>query len=244
VSFLSRLVPSLALAPRAGVIAAAIGAALALATPAAAQPDSGIPGNVSLDFPGGTVSEFAATIREEAEGANILLHPDAADVELPPITLEKAWWADALRVLHGWRLDSRGTVVTLVIEDEGSTLSVNALTGDARQATRVHRLRDTLDALNLTGDDVLTAVRVATDLSRAEGTMRYHEETALLLIHGEGPYLEAVEQTVSELRADAEAAQRRAADAERAGLFEQIEALESRIAELQMENIRLKADRN
>lgn len=175
---------------------------------------------VTMQFAGGTLAEFVAALRKSQPKANIVLATVAGSAQVPALELKNAGIEQALegaamaaeadfdvRVKEfkgvGWPVysivayeSSRGaaTTATGAVEPKGPmqhVFTLNELTD-----------KQPLDVEPFTVKTILGALRLATEDQRDPPSIRYHEDSGLLLVRGTREQLQVVEQLLSTMRRD------------------------------------------
>lgn len=213
--------------PLAILTAAAIMTAT-LATPSFTQAETAIQERseqflVSIDFEGGSLASFVSGLREAAGDmpVNILFQPEFAELQLPPIELEKVDIYSALRVVSSMS-EVRpaempdGREATWEVQPLGSTgapvfmISVWAeeiIDEDQeperyyKRFTMVHSLAGLIAGEHSLGADaVLSSIEIALEMvDQGDADLRFHEDTGLLFARVTEAQHLAIEQTVGRL---------------------------------------------
>lgn len=182
---------------------------------------------VSVDFPGGTLADFVAIVRDAAQrsGAtvNLLVAGPAERVALPNLTVRDADMGslfDATRSFAEPDFDisiqnfARGAgqriLVVRVIEDPRKARAAQARSSD-RELT-VFPLRALTQTalfespnLALSAETVLTAVQTATELAdegAKEAVIRFHEASGLLFFEGSQEQVMIAREVIDKLTND------------------------------------------
>lgn len=208
-----------------------------------------------VDFPGGTVAEYIELIRETVPDINIVLMPNASEVQIPSFRL------------HGWP-GNEGVffnVLEYVTHDSGpdeldvswdgdlffirlaSPYAPDSSQHQQVQETRLqsHSLADVLVADHLTAEDVLQSIEAVLDLhgnNDFQPELRFHEPTSLLIIRGMEEQLIVVGQAIHELRKSAEIARVKRDQEESEYRVRQLRRREAELQAQIMEQDRLIAD--
>jgi len=169
-----------------------------------------------LDFPGGSLGSFVEALREAA-GANVVLGPKAAGVEMPAVTLRDA-------KVHNVMVTIEGTLA--VPEELGERLSVHWIgSSDASKntgllyflrveggeqepsSTRVRHwsLGGIVGGGDLSAEDVLGAIESAREFFRGELRVGYHEPTRVLVVRAPGFVLDEVDDLLDQIEFSAHA---------------------------------------
>lgn len=175
----------------------------------------------TLRFPGGTLAEFAAALRQNAaahgDAVNVVLPDTAKSVQLPAIELTHASVGDALRAVA----TILAPVVRLDIEEQHSrpdrlpVCAVRVLPLDGKKAPSPPRIvrvvslasvipNDALPDLHaVPAETVLTAIETALTIQgETEAEIRFHEDSKLLFVQGTVDQVTMVEQVVGQLERD------------------------------------------
>jgi hypothetical protein len=173
---------------------------------------------VSVTFPGGTLAELIATIKAREPRTNIVAAFECQEVPMPAVTLTDVTVFDALRAA-GCVAD-QDWVVQVSIEASGAGQPVHTVQV-ARRAVKfggpkpeparamVFTLKKLTEAWPGDPDNRPVAQKPETILSAIEvgvqGTsmqapkLRYHAESGLLFVHGDGQQVDLVKQVLSSI---------------------------------------------
>ncbi len=165
-----------------------------------------------LDFPGGAMEEFVGALRKVA-GANVLLRPEAAEVQVPRFSLRDANLHNVmmtmygrLRAPEGGRLD----IVWMATGDAANPLYIIGIEDAADPAVplkpRVEHwsLGSIVEETPVTARDVLGAIEVAQEFFEDEVLVRYHEPTRTLIARGLETDLEVIDRLIDRVERSAE----------------------------------------
>jgi hypothetical protein len=169
--------------------------------------------NFDLDFPGGTMKEFVHTLRDVAD-ANILLRPEANDVQVPELMLRGADVHNLMVTMSGrlqapegargeldidWTTTDGAERLLYVVEIESASDAAE------RRAPRVHHwaLGAITEETPVTAEDVLGAIEVAQEFFESEVIVRYHEPTRTLIAKGLESDLEVIDQLIDRIEGSA-----------------------------------------
>jgi hypothetical protein len=176
---------------------------------------------VTLQFPGGTMGEFVAMLRQLEPKANIMVAATAADATLPALDLRGAGLSQVLESACAVAESHREIRVK---ETRGAGESVYAIT--ARQlppaqdpfAARAQRTKVFSLARLIEGNDkdsgTLSAATVLSAIEAAVGgpdlltMLRFHKESGALFVRGTEEQLGVVSELLVQLDRDAEARRR------------------------------------
>ncbi len=216
---------------------------------------------ISLEFSGGSAMDYVASIRRAAGETNIVVAPEASEIPMPPVTLTQVTVAGAIDLLDGRGHERPSRTVTLLVRHmpmydpaERQTYQVLArVVGRAAASpTQVWTVSNLLTN-GITSEAVLAAVEMALEVvgSKTEMDIRFHEDTGLLIAHGDQEQLEVINEVLKRLnesvllshldakrgealaRLGAAETSQRQAQALVATLQQKVEALEWRVADLQ-----------
>ncbi len=168
---------------------------------------------VNLQFPGGTLAEYVKALQRLSPNINIIVaSSDAGEIKLPAIKLDSVAPKVAVELVRGdyqitsdaiahvwvdvWDAPGRATT--------GSVFRIRTQVDKARSSVqvRVWNIGDLLGA-DRQPDGVLTAVETAVgllDWISRPATIRYHEDTKLLVASGEHEQLQAIDRVVDGIR--------------------------------------------
>ncbi len=229
---------------RLALHAATIAASLAIGQAFAAQPEGAGRGRpagagtdaggapvwlthlISLDFPGGTIGQYVAALRESSKGApvNVRFVGDADQLPMPRVRFDMVDLNTALDLIESESRDGKVTVDRL---------------GGGKEAVPVYRihyeLRGPLAGPVATGvplvmslnellsarpgeagapsvDTILTAIEsaVTIDPRATKPSVKFHRESGLLIMQGEAAQLQAAAMVVDQLKDDVRRARGRA----------------------------------
>lgn len=219
-------------------------------TPAQTQPGGGKPvigvaaGDVrnnpllTIDFPGGTVSQYVNALKNAASTAgvavNIIVPADAAKVEMPAISLQSVRAATALNALEtAFRRNSEHQFkVEEFSQDTGESPSFaisymriesNRVTGGPSMARiEIFSVRDILDsssseAAEASKGDILRTLDAALKMQgkgggEEEPSVMYHGDSNLLIVRGTPAVIEVVRSVLARVRDDVVSRKRQSAD--------------------------------
>jgi hypothetical protein len=164
---------------------------------------------ISLNFPGGTAVEYVAAIRKAAGAINVVIAPEAKEIQIPAVSVKQVTVAAALdllddrsRELHGRRVKLEVLQMPVYDTTEKQTYQVRAhISGrHTAQAASVWTVTVLLDH-DISSHAVLSAVETALEVvgSTNKPDVRFHEDTALLIASGDHDQLEAIEQVLDRL---------------------------------------------
>lgn len=209
-----------------GVAPTGGGAPTAPAQPAPAQPEAA---RLNVDFPGGPVMAYVEMLRRQAPAgmANIVVSAAAARMPLAPIMLRDVTVANAVfamrtaagsaegelqvnpfGVRQGEPIPTRDTIFQVDYYPRLVMQTPRTVQQENPSQMHVLSLRPVLNAgagtLEVRAEPVLTAVQAAIELAPGSepAEMRFHAETALLMVRGSIAQLRAAEACVEEIAND------------------------------------------
>lgn len=216
----------------AGMVAAAVcaGAVGQNAAPAQrAQPKDLI---VSVEFEGGTIGEYVRAIKEAHPEANVVVSPEAVPLPMPEVSIHGASLGSALHITMTYGSTMPGMPGVEVLVDRaggGEGLPVYKITA---RSIAPRELRSTVISLapvigaGVEKDDILAAMQAAMELFPTRATLRFHEDTLLLLVRGSEEQLDLMGLVAERLKDDA-SAERASSPAQ---LDEEIESMKLALA--------------
>lgn len=197
---------------------------------ARAAPDPAGPDVIlTINFPGGTVGDYINQLKAAAgkQPANIVTSRAATEVQIGPISLREVSLYTALSAIATaagrdtiWSVQTLVSPTTKAIEgyaiefEQRNKVAQPRLYSPSDVGIQVISLRDITEPipgdppgvpLTKPAEVVLTAVRAALDLTddhAAPPEMKYHEDSGLLIIRGNGDQMGAVTQTLQQMRDD------------------------------------------
>jgi len=184
-----------------------LAAAVLPATAQSTNPDT----LISLQFRGGTATEYLAAVRRVAgDQFNVIIAPEAGEVSVPVLELTRVSPSSAVRLLDGLAEERPGHAVRLTINEvpretpaEQPTYLVRAQVRSAARSHEVHvwTVQSLLDH-GYTSEAVISAIELGLAVvgSPEPPDVRFHEDTGLIIATGEKRQLDTIEQVVSSLR--------------------------------------------
>lgn len=189
------------------------------------RPDNPMELTVSLEFPGGTLDQYARALRATAgeSPVNILYSREVGEIEVPPVSLKQASVYGAMQSLmriaatkQGQSLvvETQAGVITVAVSNMYNATSVFRSNEAERPMLEVMSIRDLLESADpqakegttLPADTVLTAVTQALEMMSKDNlkapTIKYHKESGLLLVSGSPNQVHVVNQALSAMRSD------------------------------------------
>jgi len=164
---------------------------------------------ISLNFPGGTVLAYVNAVRKAAGDFNVVIAPEAAEVQMPAVNVKQITVAAAIDLLDGRTLDLPGRRVQLAamqmpvydtLERQTYQVLAKASGRPTVRAASVWTVAALLDA-DIPAEAVLSAVETAIEVvaSSTRPDVRFHEDTALLIASGDHDQLQAIEHVLDSL---------------------------------------------
>jgi hypothetical protein len=163
-----------------------------------------------LDFDGGTAAQYIDEIRRKMIYANIVIDPGVDLVEMLPVQLKRVSLHQALALLDGMSAQGEDHQIVLdlgILPGEDSMtvykIEVNGrMPGErTRRDGRIWSLQQVLSH-GYSASDVLTAIEISIDMienAPSPADVRFHEDTALLIVRGHPAQLDAISTLVSQL---------------------------------------------
>lgn len=186
---------------------------------------------LNINFPGGTLNDFLAAVRNSrpSKSLNVIVPDGAAELPIPPLTLTRVEVPSALNAMeYASARDGRPLISVSRIEGAGiepvfALQMVGGMSGprsnDTRQSTFVLSLNQITKPewapagrSSIAADVVLTAIESAIQTasqSKEPPTLKFHRESGLLIVKGTANQLEVAKEVVRRLEEDIE---RHAAD--------------------------------
>jgi hypothetical protein len=177
---------------------------------------------ITIDFPGGSVTEYADTLERAMQLNMIVADPELADIPMGPVSLTAVPFGQAVRLIAG----ARGAdIVEVDVFDSVYRVRLLSSVFAAPGAGEVRRTEIFgLEAMLGPGFDVEAvseAIELTLTTAGAEDTdIRLHEPTSLLIVHGREAAREAVEGVLEALEDRYRAERRRLADEARQAQIE------------------------
>jgi hypothetical protein len=179
---------------------------------------------MDIDFPGGDPKKLLEAIEHaSSEKPNVIIHPDAARINIPAFSLRDVTAGQVFTALNllnqagdapTWQpvINEDGEIWTLMPSLQRQPQVIDPNTGlpvnqgqpakpprSQNRQCRVFNLTPVLD--DYTVEDVTTAVKGAWELMNVqeEPAIKYHKDTKLLIAFGEPSELALINQVISEL---------------------------------------------
>jgi hypothetical protein len=207
-----------------------------------------------LTFKGGTVAEYVAAVRKADPVANILIMPEAEDVPIPAMELQRVDLSAAMSLLDDHSYEDAGLLVRLDVHRVASTTrkgveiySIRAQLANrgSRQAARAPQRTTVLSVADLiqgeaaiSAEDLLTAIEAAMALTTDDyepTQIRFHDATGLLIARGSPEQAATIAEVVDQLRGSVYGARRDQKDAELAERDAMLQQLEMKIRQVEQE---------
>ena len=164
---------------------------------------------ISLSFPGGTVTQYLASVQRVAGEINVIVAPEAQNVFVPAVTLKDVTVTSAINLINGRTRDEGTRSITINVEHmptyaqgERKTFQILARVHGARHVSvaRVWTVTNLLDN-EIPSEAVLSAVEMALEVVGSETKLdvRFHGDTGLLIASGDPYQLEAIEEVLDRL---------------------------------------------
>jgi hypothetical protein len=204
----------------------AFAAAAAISLAAAQAPQSGVasetsdssvkrPASITIDFPGGTATEYVDALRKAAKDVNVALVADVSSVRVPPVSLKNVDPIAAAEILRSVPEEQGGRFVQFELRYEkarsadqsglitvGAKISNKQHPGGDAVISRVFAVSNLL-MNDIKPADLLTSVQTALEMNQnpaMPAQIRFHEATGLLIVRGTGEQVETVTAVVEQLR--------------------------------------------
>ncbi len=176
---------------------------------------------IEVDFPGGTAVEYIEAVQVAAGAAQVVAMPGVESFAMPRTELRGVVLADAIKVLES-ASDQNGSKLRRLDVSSPSAASRNSQAGFIQQtgdrsvyvvrvfesgappspvSTHVWSLSEMLNRSAFKADDILTAVETALTLDESTpNSIRYHEQTQLLIVRGDDNALTTVDGVLNGLK--------------------------------------------
>lgn len=190
--------------------------AVCLVNSAHAQGDFVATPAITVDFPGGTVSEYVGTIHKSTTKANVVVMPEAEDVQIGEVSLAEADLLAAILILDGYETQtSSGSLTRLDVTLQPSSgregQGVIVIRGEQRdlkrQAPAISTVISVADLIgkesSISAEDILSAVEAAMELTKGILTppdIKFHKPTGLIIARGHPEQMSTIEAVVDQLR--------------------------------------------
>ena len=167
-----------------------------------------------VDFNGGTVKNYIEAVKQASGGKlNAILDENVADLPVPEISLKHVSCNTAMSLLDNREINKFGNPEWGIIvvdkvrsgndADEYPTYRVTVRLNNRNQytenlVTQIFSVQAILE-MGMDPDDLLSAVTIALDLQdkTQSTTVRFHEETGLLMVNGSPESVEVIAQLVN-----------------------------------------------
>ncbi len=183
---------------------------------------------VTVDFPGGTVGQYVQLLKQASgrNAVNVVMSRAATEVQIGTISMREVSLYTALSAVQTaagrdsiWHVTPltalKGSVAEAYALEYASAQNSRTMSSSGDSGIKVFSIRNLIDPmpgdppgvrLTKTPEVVLTAVRAALDLTGDRGgeaaEMKFHEDSGLLIIHGNNEQVGSVSQTLSEMETD------------------------------------------
>lgn len=191
----------------------------------------------SLDFPGGTLRDFANAVRRANVQATLIVDEIAANFRLPALEMRQVDLETAGAIVevianppegrdgqvhvHSWGI--AGSLETAV------AIRGRYMTEGSRQTVHVWSLAEHLQA-GMNADDLLSGVEAAVGAVGDGGAIRFHAPTAMLIVRGGPDQVSAADQAVGRMLEVGERSER-----SENNLRANLQAYQERLLELEAE---------
>ena len=187
---------------------------------------------IDVDFNGGTLADLVNVLRGAANGVNILIPPEAAEVSVPNLALRTVSVEAALRAVADVVTDQRANVGIGVVRVGGGqpVFTVRVLLarpaadepGSEETFVRVYSIRSMTehnprdnegDPITMSAETILTAIDTGLEVASGQtekAQIRYHEDSGLLFVRGTWAQNNLIESILENMNRDMAA--RRAAN--------------------------------
>lgn len=161
---------------------------------------------ITLEFGGGTASQYVEAVRKASGDVNIVTMADLSDLSMPPVKLKSVAAYSALHLLEFIPREQPGRRVEVSVRPDGGIIAISSKVvlmdrQDARESL-VISVVDLLDA-KIKSADLLTAIEAALDMLKGQyeaAQIRFHESTGLIIARGHSEQMAAIQRVVDELR--------------------------------------------
>ncbi len=195
-----------------GIRASNIGGAFIIRADADRPIPAGATGS-DFTFDGGSGLELLQKVKEVFPRANVVARGPARQANIPPLNLRNVNVYGVMNAIDGLVDDSRtDSAFRLDVEDKGMMFVIDArnISGPRSQVEfKAISLAGIVGAGRLSDADALSAIEAAVEVGgEADSTrIRFHEQTALLIVSGPQSVINAITQVVATLRESAIASQ-------------------------------------
>lgn len=158
-----------------------------------------------VSFPGGNVKEYLEAVRRAHPGARVVIMPGVERFPMPPVDLQSVTLDAAIRVAADRQDYSIGKLNAQAFPVEGANellyrVWLETRGYDPRSGVwSLSALLDTGKPHGLKPEDVLSAVQTALSLFDTPATVKYHQETQLLLARGSQDQIDQIGKVLAEL---------------------------------------------
>ncbi len=167
------------------------------------QPDSTQGHGYNISFPGGSVAEYVATVREAAGGKmNVVMMPGVEGVMVPEISLRGVRADDAMGVLSELRRPDGESWA--YVKRVGQVYVLRPGSDAGREITREVWNLSYLLSTGIGEEGILRAVEMGLGSVGDGAEVLYHEDTGLLLVVGTHGHVIVVGEILEKMRETAE----------------------------------------
>ncbi len=173
------------------------------------------PSPLHIDFPGGTVEEYIAHLREIVPEANIVLMPDASKVRIPQVKIKAPDGSLITVVKLLEQITAASAEPDVRVYWDGLHMLVRLVEPEAapgssqpapRLSVRSFSLANVMVEGHIGPEEILR--NIETSLEMATGTedlpeLRFHESTNLLIVRGRSDHINTIAGTLSSMRESA-----------------------------------------
>jgi hypothetical protein len=205
---------------------------------------------LAINFPGGSLLDYVAVVQKAAGGVNVITSPGAENVPLGAAQLANINVYTAFEAARALVVNvENDTVSTTIIARNGSA-PVYLVTSAKRKMggtgvpepddpeLRIYTIKEMIEPAvggreggNMKAESILSAIDTAVGLitTSSKPIVKYHQDSALVLVRANRAQIQAVDQVVSALRAPMRDKQ---ASADIAQLKAQLQTAQDEIAKL------------
>lgn len=166
---------------------------------------------ISFAFAGGSLQEFVATVQMAAGTQRILVRGDAASFEMPPLQLDNVTLRGVLLALDGDERRSQSGERSRISVDERDgvylvEVQAERLSRQSQEDLQIRTVSWSLASLRGPGrlsiQEMLTAIEVAVQVggNADTTTIRFHDETSLLIVSAQPRGIATIDGVLRELR--------------------------------------------
>lgn len=182
-------------------------------------PENSIQTPISVDYPGGSLTDFVRYLQEKSGANRILLSGPSERFEIKPVEFEAVTTKSILSAYSGaeqvldsgerLRLNVALREGLLLVEVQSDTRMVDQQRNPVTTAS--WSLASMRGPGRLRADQMLTAIEAAIEVGGGEEStkIRFHDETSLLIVSAHGQTIQMIDRVLDELRRSADAAAER-----------------------------------